>query len=106
MKYDYFAMPGVPTKLSLALASGKNVKLKLCKDQDHWEMSYINEKPAFENKEEELTFIWIPDSPKTSNDPPGEWKLMQNGEQVEDFPGIKSRAWSPPLTENIEASYD
>ena len=53
----YFAMPGVPTKLSLALASGKNVKLKLRKDQDHWEMSYINEKPAFENKEEELTLL-------------------------------------------------
>ena len=56
MKYDYFAMPGVPTKLSLALASGKNVTLKLRKDDDSYEMQYVNEKPAFANEEDDLTF--------------------------------------------------
>ena len=99
-------MPGVPTKLSLALASGKNVTLKLRKDDDSYEMQYVNEKPAFANEQDDLTFIWVPYSPPRGGPALGEWQLFEKGAQVSEFSGVATRAWSPPLTENMEASYD
>ena len=95
----------VPTKLCVALPDGKNVSMLLRKDDDSYEMKYINEKPAFHSLDKRLSYIWVPYSPPRGPDL-GEWQLFQDGAQVAEFPSAPTRSWSPPLTERMEASYD
>ena len=50
----------VPTKLNVSLPDGKNVSMLLKKDNDSFEMQYINEKPAFHSLDKRLSHIWVP----------------------------------------------